>query len=1057
MPFATIGGEFQVNTAAGGDQYHADMVQLANGDLIAVWADSSIPGNRNVWGQRIGADGSLIGNAFLVSASAAGQQFEPAITATDNGGFAVSWTGDTIGISHNNVPSINNIIVRRFDANGDPVLSPGDGELEFTEHDGNFPLDPAGNYTGEQHATSSAIISNPAAPGGYMVFYDIFTDVERIDLFDGNSWWRDSGIHYGTSFAADGADYGSGIIINAHDGDSGNWFQNEPDHPLTVPSITEPDAVVLADGTVVIVYTRLNLDGPDTTERVVVERWSVDYADPLNPLLVSQHDETILGDNTTYDFDADITVLADGGYVVVWVQWIGVTSHMQAQIFNADGSLRGSDFTITNAGDNHLEPSVSALADGRWVVVWSAEHIDGLDTSATAIKGMIFTADGEAAAPVFTVNTQTAGEQNAPVVTGLDDGNFMVAWTTLAGGDSDIHSQIFDPATFNGVADDITVIGGDFNDSIFGGSGANHIEGRDGDDGLSGEGGADTLIGGLGADVLNGGSDADAMEGGRGNDTYFVDNSGDSVSELAGQGNDTVWSSINFTLAANAEILRGLASVAGALALNGNDEDNTIYGTSLTSDTIEGRLGNDVIFGLGGVDTLRGQQGQDTLDGGSGGDAMSGGQDNDTYYVDNAADTAVEQANEGTDDQVFSAVNFALGAHVENLTLTGTAINGVGNGLDNRIIGNSQNNVLNGLGGRDLMRGGLGNDTYYVDNVGDTTNETNGGGGTTDTVYSLVTYTAAAGIERLTLIGFADIDAFGRNGQADALSGNGGSNTLDGRGGSDNLDGASGDDTLILAQSAIGELDLLNGGADSDTVDFSGFNHAVWVDFNFAGVEAQTRDTDNVTTGAWRTIADLSNIENLVDTVYSDQLLGSALDNIFAYTGNVGNVFDIYNARQGIDTADFSRFASAVWVDLNYAGAEAQTRDNAGLTSGTWRTIVDLTGFENITGTAHADSLSGNSLVNTLIGGLGNDDLRGRGGSDTFVFADGFGQDTIMDFHDTGSGWEDVIDLRGVTGVHVIGDLTIAYAANATITIGVNTISLTGVTSGLDSADFMFA
>jgi Ca2+-binding RTX toxin-like protein len=64
-----------------------------------------------------------------------------------------------------------------------------------------------------------------------------------------------------------------------------------------------------------------------------------------------------------------------------------------------------------------------------------------------------------------------------------------------------------------------------------------------------------------------------------------------------------------------------------------------------------------------------------------------------------------------------------LSTDVENLTLTGGAVSGTGNSLDNRLIGNGNSNVLDGGAGADTMIGGLGDDVYYVDHIGDVVSE----------------------------------------------------------------------------------------------------------------------------------------------------------------------------------------------------------------------------------------------------------------------------------------------------------------------------------------------
>src|SRR4029079_8962369 len=83
------------------------------------------------------------------------------------------------------------------------------------------------------------------------------------------------------------------------------------------------------------------------------------------------------------------------------------------------------------------------------------------------------------------------------------------------------------------------------------------------------------LTGGSLNDMLDGGAGNDTLIGLQGDDTYSVDSSGDRVTEFAGGGNDTVYSSASFTLGANIETLILLGDAIGG---TGNAQDNTLTG-----------------------------------------------------------------------------------------------------------------------------------------------------------------------------------------------------------------------------------------------------------------------------------------------------------------------------------------------------------------------------------------------------------------------------------------------------------------------------------------------
>src|SRR4029453_2371617 len=84
---------------------------------------------------------------------------------------------------------------------------------------------------------------------------------------------------------------------------------------------------------------------------------------------------------------------------------------------------------------------------------------------------------------------------------------------------------------------------------------ANVLTGNSANNTLTGGSGNDTLFGNAGNDTLNGGTGNDSLSGGAGDDTYIVDATGDSLTENANEGTDTVQSSVTYTLGAEVERL----------------------------------------------------------------------------------------------------------------------------------------------------------------------------------------------------------------------------------------------------------------------------------------------------------------------------------------------------------------------------------------------------------------------------------------------------------------------------------------------------------------------
>jgi Ca2+-binding RTX toxin-like protein len=614
-------------------------------------------------------------------------------------------------------------------------------------------------------------------------------------------------------------------------------------------------------------------------------------------------------------------------------------------------------------------------------------------------------------------------------------------------------------------------------ESIFLTGGAISVTGNALDNNLTGNAVDNVLSGLAGNDTIDGGVGADTMLGGAGTDIYVVDNVADVVTENPNEGNDTVQSSVTYTLSSNVENLTvtGLININGA----GNELDNLITGNSADN-------------------VLTGLVGNDTINGGAGNDSMSGGLGDDVYYVDSALDVVTENVGEGT-DAVITAIGYTLKSNLENLSLTGLAsVAANGNELDNTItgnagdnmvmgfagndglIGNGGNDTLNGGVGNDTMIGGLGDDKFYVDSLSDVATENVGEG--TDTVVSYIDYTLGANFENLTLSGTA-LSATGNelsnvltgNSLANALVDGVGNDTLDGGSGIDTMAGGVGNDTYIVDN--LGDVITENAGEGIDTIvtgiTYSLVGHVNVDNLTLTGllaINATGNDANNILTGN-----DANN--SLTGGIGNDSLVGGAgVDTLNGGVGNdtmagglgndayyVDSPLDVLveNIGEGTDTVvtstSYSLRANFENLALTSAGAanvNGNDLDNVVAGNDGANMIWGLAGNDKLTGNAGNDTLDGGVGIDTLIGGLGDDKFYVDTLSDIVTENVGEGTDTVVSYinYTLGANIEN-LTLSGLaltaTG-NTLNNFLIGNALANTLVDGVGNDTLDGG-SGIDT------
>ncbi|WP_339865428.1 calcium-binding protein [Paremcibacter congregatus] len=228
--------------------------------------------------------------------------------------------------------------------------------------------------------------------------------------------------------------------------------------------------------------------------------------------------------------------------------------------------------------------------------------------------------------------------------------------------------------------------------------------------------------------TYTGNDNYDNIRTGSGDD--YIDLGGNKNTAASGAGNDTIYGGQYTDVIygeAGADIIYGNYGSDKLYGGQGNDE---IHGGG-TSDYIYGGDGNDIIYGDSHVDYLYGDEGNDILNGGSsydflfggaGDDILNGDIGDDYFYGDIGADT-IDGGSGFHDKMIYILSTSGVSVNLVSNINTGGDADGdtlinvediEGSNFNDVIIGDSNNNKLNGKGGVDILSGGDGDDILFA-------------------------------------------------------------------------------------------------------------------------------------------------------------------------------------------------------------------------------------------------------------------------------------------------------------------------------------------------------
>jgi len=485
----TQGAEFLVNSMTISNQQSPAIAALANGGFVITWQDFSRTGGDTdglaIRAQRYDASGVAQGVEFLVNSTTTGSQFFPVIAALTNGGFVITWGGDS---QTGNDTSSEAIRAQRYDANGvaqgveflvnstttsyqraPAIAALTNGGFVITWEDGSQ----TGGDTSSEAIRAQRYDSSGVAQGGEFLVNTTTISSQRVPAiaaFSGGGF----AITWSSFSQTDGDTDGTAVRAQRYDSaglaQGGEFLVNS----TTTSFQFDPAIAAFSGGGFVITWEDDSQTGGDTDGVAIradifesfseaeflvnttttgsqsapsvaalsgggfVIVWEHNIPD-RNTIFLGQR-FSLTGDKQGDEFGSsrkftDVTGLSNGEFVVVFNQ----SGNVYMRRYDGAGSIAGS-FGRVNTTTTAIQRNAAVvnLSDGGFVISWEDASRAGEDNQFNAIRAQRFDSNGTAQGTEFLVNTTTVGDQKNPSMAALSGGGFVITWQdqSFSGGDT---------------------------------------------------------------------------------------------------------------------------------------------------------------------------------------------------------------------------------------------------------------------------------------------------------------------------------------------------------------------------------------------------------------------------------------------------------------------------------------------------------------------------------------------------------------------------------------------------------------------------------------------